>query len=76
MSTLRRDFLKKIALGTAVAMGGVAASSNPAAPEPPPVPPIYSIRRRNFGISTHRRISSPACIRQWKPSSPSSARPF
>ena len=33
MSTLRRDFLKKtvIALGTAVAMGGIAASSNPAA---------------------------------------------
>ena len=40
------------------------------------VPPIYSIRPRNFGISAHRRISSPAWIRSSKSSSPSSARPF
>ena len=40
------------------------------------VPPVYSIRCRNFGISAHRRISSPAWIRQSKSSSPSSARPF
>ena len=40
MTTRRRDFLKKtvIALGTAGAMGGVAASSNPAAPAPKPPP--------------------------------------
>ena len=41
MLTLRRDFLKKtvLALGTAVGMGGVAASSNPAASAPKPLPP-------------------------------------
>ena len=40
-----------------------------------PVPPIFSIRRGNLGISTHRRIPSPAWIRQPKSSSPSTARP-
>ena len=34
----------------------------------PPVPPIYSIYRRNLGILNHHRIPFPACIRSLKSS--------
>ena len=36
--------------------------------DPPIVPPIYSIHRRNLGILHHHRIPFPACIRSSKSS--------